>query len=51
MKFVVQRVTSASVTVEGKIIGEIGKGFLVLVGIGKEDNREKADRFVKKLIK
>lgn len=37
MRFLVQRVTRASVAVEGKIVGEIGKGFLVLAGISKSD--------------
>ncbi len=50
MKFVIQRVTSASVTVDGKVVGEIGKGFLVLVGVGQNDTRENADYLVKKLV-
>lgn len=50
MKFVVQRVTEASVTVEGKTVGEISKGFLVLVGISEEDNKQVADKLVKKLV-
>ena len=50
MKFVIQRVTSASVDVDGATVGKIGKGFLVLIGIGKEDNEEIADKMVKKLI-
>lgn len=50
MKFVIQRVTSASVEVDKKIVGKIGKGFLVLIGIGKEDNEEIADKMIKKLI-
>lgn len=50
MKFVIQRVTEASVTVEEKTIGEIGKGFLVLIGVGKEDTRETADKYLKKMI-
>lgn len=49
MKFVVQRVTEASVTVDDKVVGQIGKGFLVLVGISDEDNRQVADKLVKKL--
>lgn len=49
MKFVVQRVTEASVTVDDKVVGQIGKGFLVLVGISDEDNRQTADKLVKKL--
>ena len=50
MKFIIQRVTEASVTVEEKIVGKIGKGFLVLVGISAEDNKAIADKLVKKLV-
>lgn len=50
MKFVIQRVTEASVTVEEKVVGKIGKGFLVLVGISDEDDRTVADKLVKKLV-
>lgn len=50
MKFVIQRVTNASVTVEGNVVGEIGKGFLVLVGVGHEDTKEEAKRLVNKMI-
>lgn len=50
MKFVVQRVNEASVTVEGKVIGQIGKGFLVLIGVSGEDTKEIADKMVKKLL-
>lgn len=50
MKFVVQRVTQASVTVDKKIVGQIGKGFLVLIGISATDTCEIADKMVKKLI-
>ena len=50
MKFVRQRVTEASVTVDEKVVGQIGKGFLVLVGISDEDNRQIADKLVKKLV-
>lgn len=49
MKFVIQRVTRARVTVDGQTLGEIGKGFLVLVGIAQTDTRELADKMVKKL--
>ena len=49
MKFVIQRVTHASVTVEEKIVGEIEKGFLVLIGVGKQDTEKEADYLVKKL--
>lgn len=50
MKFVIQRVTEASVTVENKTIGAIRKGLLVLIGIANQDTREIADKMVKKLI-
>ena len=50
MKFVIQRVAHASVTVDGQTIGKIGKGFLVLVGINRTDTKEIADKLVKKLI-
>lgn len=49
MKLVIQRVSEASVSIEGKIAGRIGKGFLVLVGVGREDTEETADRYLKKL--
>ena len=50
MKFVVQRVTEASVTVEEKVVGKIGKGFLVLVGVSDADDKAMADKLVKKLV-
>lgn len=37
MRVLLQRVTEARVTVEGKVAGEIGRGFLLLVGVGKDD--------------
>ena len=49
MKFVIQRVQHAEVTVNQKCIGSIGKGFLVLIGICRDDNREIADVMMKKL--
>lgn len=51
MKIVIQRVTEASVTIEGEVKGKIGKGFLLLVGVGAEDTKEIADKFIDKLIK
>lgn len=50
MKFVIQRVTESSVTVDEKVIGAIQKGFLVLIGAGREDTRENADALIKKMI-
>ena len=50
MKFVIQRVTHADVKVEGQTIGEIGKGFMVLIGVINSDTKEIADKMVKKLV-
>lgn len=49
MRVLIQRVTSASVTVDEKTIGSIGKGYLVLLGVGPEDTRSTAERLAKKL--
>lgn len=51
MKFIIQRVSSASVTVQGEMIGEIGNGLLVLMGVSQSDTYEIADKMVNKLIK
>ena len=50
MKLVIQRVKYAEVKVDGKSIGKIDKGFLVLLGVGHDDTQEIADKFVKKII-
>ncbi len=50
MRFLIQRVSEASVTVEGQIIGRIGKGFLVFVGISASDTQAIADKMIKKLV-
>lgn len=50
MKFVIQEVSQASVSVEGNCVGKIQKGFLVFVGIGKEDTKEIADQYIKKMV-
>ena len=50
MKFVIQKVSQASVSVEGNCVGKIQKGFLVIVGIGKEDTKEIADQYIKKMV-
>ncbi len=49
MRMVVQRVGEASVTVEGSVVGKIGKGFLVLLGIEDSDTRQIADKMVSKM--
>ena len=50
MKFVIQRVNHASVTVDGVITGQISKGLLVFIGVGQNDTKETADQFLKKMI-
>lgn len=50
MRFVIQRVTHASVTIDGKRQAEIDRGFLVLIGICQTDSLSLADRMVHKLI-
>ena len=50
MRFVIQRVTNADVKVEGQTVGEIGKGFMVLIGVSDSDTREIADKMVKKML-
>ncbi len=49
MRTVLTRVTSASVTVEGKVIGAIGKGFLVLLGVHVNDTEADADRIADRI--
>jgi len=49
MRAVVQRVTRASVTIEGKVAGEIGNGLVVLLGVARDDTREDADYLVPKI--
>ncbi len=50
MKVVIQRVLEASVKVDGNITGEIGKGYLVLLGVGRDDDEAVCDRIIKKLL-
>ena len=50
MRFLIQRVTSAKVDVEGKTVGAIDLGFLVFIGVSNTDTKEIADGMVKKLI-
>ena len=50
MKAVIQRVTEASVTVDGRITGQIGKGLAVLLGVVEGDAREQADLLAKKIV-
>ena len=50
MRFIVQRVKHSSVSVDGEVLGQIGKGYMVLIGISQTDTKEIADKLVKKLI-
>jgi len=50
MRAVVQRVTRASVTVDGEIVGEIRNGLVVLLGIARDDTKADADYLVPKII-
>lgn len=50
MRIVLQRVTSASVTVDGNVTGSIGKGYLVLLGVGQGDTEEDCRRLADKII-
>ena len=51
MKLIVQRVTRASVEVDGEITGKIDNGLMVLVGFGQNDTSKEADNLAKKLVK
>ena len=48
MRFVIQRVSESEVKVDGKVLGKIGKGFMVLIGVSDSDTKEIADKMVKK---
>ena len=51
MKFVIQRVQHASVTVDNEVIGKIGRGYMVLIGVSDSDDEAVADKMVDKMIK
>ncbi len=51
MKLVIQRVTKGSVSIEGNTVGSIGKGYVVLLGVGQDDTKEIADKLFDKMIK
>ena len=51
MRTVIQRVTSASVSIEGEVVGQIGKGMMLLLGICPEDTTADADWLVGKISK
>ena len=49
MRIVLQRVKSASVSIEGTVVGEINQGFLLLVGVGPDDTRDDASYLARKI--
>lgn len=51
MRIVLQRVNHASVKVDGEIIGKIGKGYLLLLGVGHEDTEADLQKYVDKIVK
>lgn len=51
MRLVIQRVSKASVSIEGKVVGSIDKGLMVLVGVGAADDEAVVDKYLNKLIK
>ena len=50
MRLLVQRVLNSNVKVDGKVVGEINKGYMVLLGVTHDDDKEKADYLVNKLL-
>jgi D-aminoacyl-tRNA deacylase len=50
MRAVIQRVTRARVTVDGAVVGEIGKGLVVLLGVARDDTRNNADHLASKIV-
>lgn len=51
MKFVIQRVSRASVAVDEEVIGKIGRGYMVLIGVSDSDDEAVADKMIDKMIK
>ena len=50
MRFVIQVVSEGSVSIEGITVGKIGRGYVVLIGIGKGDTTQTADKMIRKLM-
>lgn len=51
MRFVIQNAKYGRVSIDGKVVGEIGRGFVVLIGISNSDNESVADKLVEKMVK
>lgn len=50
MRFVIQRVKNSKVTINNEIRGQIGKGFMVLIGVSNDDTTETADKMIRKML-
>lgn len=50
MRIVIQRVSEANVVIDGRVNGEIGQGFMILLGVGSDDTAEDIDWLVKKIV-
>lgn len=50
MKFVIQNVLNASVSVDQKIVGQINQGYVVFIGISNDDNEETANKMIQKML-
>ena len=50
MRFVIQRVTRAKVTIDNRVTGQINNGFLVLIGVTDSDTKEIADKMLRKML-
>lgn len=50
MRFVIQRVKNSKVTINNEVRGQIGKGFMVLIGIANDDTTETADKMIRKML-
>ena len=51
MRAIIQRVTNASVSIDGKTTGSCGKGFVILLGVGQEDTQDDVERLWSKIFK
>ncbi len=51
MKIILQRVSQAKVLINRKVVGEIGQGYLILLGVGKEDSEKEVKSFADKIVK
>ena len=50
MKFIIQNVLNASVSVDQKIVGQINQGYVVFIGISNDDNEETANKMIQKML-